>query len=219
VLTWHVHGEPGHSDYYMRETYFYIPRIPLNEAGKCAHGTIESGAQAFEIKHIKQKDLHIHVLDPEWGTEPDELAEMPRSFLPDSHILVREHWKQEEVEKLLSSARVVMVLDVTDCLERVDKVLGKKVDGVDGHYIILAQLKEIQKVPYALIIDPSKDEIVVEGNYGVINTREENVYYIPYDVLDKLWVDDKKDGSLNDHWALVMLHPDDDPAVLDQFRK
>ncbi|MCX6704422.1 MAG: hypothetical protein NTZ07_03165 [Candidatus Woesebacteria bacterium] len=203
----------------MVESNFFIPRIPLDDAGLCAHATIESAASAFGIVHIHQKDLHPHVSNPEWGTEPSELVKMSKAFLPDSNIFAREHWDLTETKKLLSSARVVMVLDVIDCLERVDKVLGKKVEGVDGHYIILAKIVEIQEKPYALIIDPSKDEIVVEGNYGVINTNQENVYFMPFDVLEKIWIDDKKDGSLNDHWALVMLHPDDDPAILDQFRK
>jgi hypothetical protein len=203
----------------MKEQNFYIPRIPLNEAGLCAHALVEGGAQAFEINHIHQNDLHAHVADPDWGTEPIELYEMARDFLPDNHILAKEHWQLKEVRKLLSSARVVMILDVTDCLERVDKVLDKKVDGVDGHYVTLSKLVEINNTLYGLIIDPSKDEIVIEGNYGVINTNQENVYFIPYHILDRIWIDSKKDGSINDHWALVMLHPEDDPLVLEEFKR
>jgi len=203
----------------MKERNFFIPRIPLNEEGLCAHATIESAARAFKISHIHQDDLHIHVGDPDWGTEPGELIEMAKEFLPDTHIFARENWNLEELDKLLMEKRVVIILDVTDSLDRVDKVLDQKVDTVDGHYVILSKLVKIDNTIYALILDPSKDQIVIEGSHGIINTNQENVYFIPYENLDKLWVDDKKDGSLNDHWALVLLHPDDDPGVLDQFRK
>jgi hypothetical protein len=203
----------------MKERIFFIPRIPLDEEGLCAHATIESAARAFKIKHIHQDDLHIHVGDPSWGTEPAELTEMSKELLPDDHIFAKEKWTFDEISSLLGQARVVIVLDVTDCLDRVSKITGEHVNEVDGHYVILSKLVKMENTTHALIIDPSKEEIVVEGSYGIINTNQENVYLIPFEVLDRLWIDDKKDGSLNDHWALVMLHPDDDPGVLDRFRK
>ena len=110
-------------------------------------------------------------------------------------------------------------MDVTDCLDRVNKITGEPVNDIDGHYVILSKIVKMENTLYALIIDPSKDEIAVEGSNGIINTSQENVYFIPLDVLDRLWIDDKKDGSVNDHWALVMLHPDDNPSILDKFRK
>lgn len=203
----------------MKEKPFFIPRIPLNEEGLCAHATIESAARAFKIKNIKQDDLHIHVNDPDWGTEPEELIEMARDVIDDTHILAKDKWRLNEVKSLLESSRAVLIIDITDCLDRVDKTSGEKVAGVDGHYVILSRIIYINNEPYALLIDPSKDEIVVEGNYDVITTNTENEYFLPFRILDKLWVDDKKDMSLNDHWGLVLLHPKDDPAILEEFRK
>lgn len=203
----------------MKENIFFVPRIPLDEPGLCAHATIESMAKAFDINHIKQRHLHVHVSDPEWGTEPEELEKMAKCFLKNDHFFSKENWTFNDVSCLFNSTiRVGMILDVTDSLERINKVTNEKVTDVDGHYIILASLKEINNKPYGLIIDPSKEEIVIEGENGIINTSQENVYFIPYEILDTIWIDDKKNGLVNDHWALVMVHPDDNPSILDELK-
>jgi hypothetical protein len=200
---------------------FIIPRIPLDKPGLCAHALIVSGAQAFEVIHTCQKDMHVHVKDPKWGTEPIEITKMARTILPDSHICVKEGWNFDELTKLFDEGRIVAVLDVTDMLSRYDKVLKSEVgkDEVDGHYVTLAGIHD----GMAVIVDPSADEIVHEGknnddNFGVRLTDCENIYLLPLSSLDEMWHDTKKDGTLNDHWALVMLHPDDDASVLEKYK-
>jgi len=203
----------------MKEIVLATPRIPLDAPGLCAHATVEQGLVKFGITDNNQNKMHINVKNPDWGTEPDEIFEMAKMSLKSDHILQKTNWNFKEIKKLISIARVNIILDVTDCLDRIDKIDGKKVEGVDGHYIILETIVNISGLEYGLIIDPSKDEIVQGTSHGIITTNEENVYFIPLSELDLIWQDDKKDGSINNHWALVMLHPDDNSNILDQFRK
>ncbi len=200
---------------------FIIQRIPLDAPGLCAHALVISGAQAFRIGHVCQKDMHAHVKDPVWGTEPSEITKMAQMILLDSHICVKEDWTFTEFTELFDRGRVVVTLDVTDTLSRFDKVLQKEVgkDKIDGHYVILKGIHN----EMALISDPSADEIVHEDNtsgegLGVITTKDENIYYLPLHSLDKMWWDTYKNGKKNNHWAIVMLHPDDDPMILDKYR-
>jgi hypothetical protein len=200
---------------------FIIPRIPLDEAGLCAHALIVSASKSFEIKHTCQKDMHVHVKDPKWGTEHIEIIKMAKTILPESHICAKEGWNIEELSKLLDEGRVVIILDVTDMLSRYDKVLKKEVgkDEIDGHYVTLAGINS----GMAVIVDPSADEIVHEGkngeyNFGVQLTDCENIYLLPLSSLDKMWWDTEKNGRETNHWALVLLHPDDDSMILDKYR-
>ncbi len=198
----------------MKETDFIVQRIPLDKPGLCAHALVVSTAQAFGIDLACQKDMHVHVADPIWGTEPSEITKMAQTILPDSHICVKEGWTFRELTELFDKGRIVVILDVTDMLSRFDKVLQEEVgkDKVDGHYVILAGIHNRM----AVIIDPSADEIVHEDNsdeqnFGVKTTDCDNIYLLPPASLEKMWWDTNKNGTINDHWALVMLHPDDDP--------
>lgn len=195
-----------------------IKRLPLDTPGFCSHADVVAGARALGINHSCQTDIHEYVSDPEWGTEPEEMLKMGRHFVPETHVVVGEHWSFYALEKLLTEARVVVILDIEDNLARFSKSEKIPVNDVDGHYVILAEIKDIDGIKYGKVIDPSKDEIVQPGSYGAILTEEENVYYLPLTELDYIWHDTKKDGSLNDHWAMVMLHPDDDPSVLAKYR-
>lgn len=195
-----------------------ITRIPLDTEDFCSHADVIAGARAFNINHSCQTDIHKYVSDPVWGTEPEEMLKMGNHFLPETHVFAREHWNFYTLEKLLTEARVIVILDIEDNLARFDKVKKVPVNNVDGHYVILAEIKNIDGIKHGKIIDPSKDEIVQAGSYGAVLTDEENVYYLPLTELDYIWHDTNKDGSLNDHWAMVMLHPDDDPSVLDSYR-
>ncbi len=195
---------------------FTIQRIPLNTESWCGHALIHSAAISFNIAHVCQKDLHNYVSDPNWGTEKGELYKMARSFLPKDHILMKENWSKEDLDKLNEKARVVVILDTTDILKRVSNITGKIVNDVDGHYI--------SYLGNGLIIDPSAEEIVVgpdtePENKGVILTDCPNIYYLSDEILEKIWFDTNKNGSINKHLALVMLHPDDDPSILEEYRK
>ncbi len=165
--------------------------------------------------------MHVHVKDPKWGTENIEIIKMAKTILPDFHICVKEGWRFNELSELFDKGRVVIILDVTDMLNRYDKVLKREVekDEVDGHYVTLAGTHN----GMAVIIDPSADEIVQEkkdgeDNYGIQLTDCENIYLLPLSSLDKMWWDTMKNGEINNHWALVMLHPDDNPMILDKYR-
>lgn len=204
-----------------QQEHFIIPRIPLDAPGLCAHALVVSCAQAFDIRHTCQKDMHVHVKDPKWGTENAEIKKMAKTILPDSYICEKEGWKFEEFSELFEKGRVVIILDVTDMLTRYDRVIKKEVgkDEIDGHYVILAGINGGK----AVIVDPSADEIVHEGkdgddNFGVQTTDCENIYLLPLNSLDKMWWDTEKKGRKNYHWALVMLHPDDDPSILEKYR-
>jgi len=194
---------------------FIIQRISLNTESWCGHALIHSAAIAFNINHVCQKDLHNFVSDPSWGTEKKELYQMARSFLPATHILMRENWTKNELDELNGKARVVTILDTTDVLVRISNKTGKKVNDVDGHYITY--------LGNGLIIDPSAEEIVVgpdtdPANEGVILTDCPNIYYVSDEILERIWTDTNKNGGVNNHLALVILHPDDDPSVLEKYR-
>jgi len=195
-----------------------IPRVSLDTPGFCSHANVVAGAKAFGIHHFCQDDIHQYVSDPDWGTEPDEMVEMGLHFLPETHVMARQNWSFKQIEKLLNEARMVVILDITDDLQRVSNITHRLVNNVDGHYVILSGIRDIKGIKYGKIIDPSQEEIVKPGACGAILTEEENVYWLPLDLLDGIWNDENKDGSLNDHWALVMLHPEDDPSILEKYR-
>lgn len=193
---------------------FIIPRIPLDAEGLCAHATIESANIAFGLPKITQDLLSRFVTDSNWGTEPTELINMARSILPVDHIIFGKNFSLQKLQNIFEKYRAVIILDITDKLNRISKKTGKCVNDVDGHYVIFAGIVD----EMAIIIDPSADEIATDqGIYskklGLVLTDCENIYKLPISSLESIWNDTKKDGSINNKWALIMIHPDDDPIT------
>jgi len=102
-------------------------------------------------------------------------------------------------------------------LQRVSKKTGLPINDVDGHYVILAEIAGRTEA-YGKIIDPSKNDIVIAGTRGAVLTDMENVYWLPLRCLEEIWHDVNIDLSPNSHWAMVLLSPKSDPAILAEYR-
>jgi hypothetical protein len=200
---------------------FFISRQTLEEEGYCAPATVRSVALAFGFNNYSLKDMKKHISNPAWGTKPTEIVDMFSDILPKKYILAKENWTFNELEEVVNCPeKVGIVVDITDKLKRFSKTDGKFVseDIVDGHYVIVSAIVNINDTKYALIIDGSKDEIVQKGE-GLILTNYENIYFVKQCLFESMWSDENFDGSKNFHWACVAVHPADNPLVLEKYSK
>ena len=199
---------------------FNIQRISLFGEGYCGTGFVETIVAACGITDYKQNQMLKYISDIGWGIEPQEIVSMLSERIPATHLVAKENWDFDEVKDLLCKGRVGMGLDVTDILYRVDKVTGSPVppDKIDGHYILLEDIVNINGTDYVVVIDSSKDEIV-QPQKGVIITEWENIYLVSESLFKQMWYDVNKDGSINKCWGVAVLHPEDDPSILEEFRK
>ena len=201
----------------MKETDPDILRIPLIKIDYCAPAGVQAPL-CFFGKIVTQEGLSCFVKDFGWGTEPIEAQSMSEFCLGKKHVLAQEDWDIDVLSELISNNRVAAVLDLTDELERKCIVEDHTVADIDGHYVGWDKTKVIHGKKYARIVDPSYEDVVVEGTKGAILTEENNVYWLPLESLVEMWHDKNKNETENYHWALVMLHPDDDPSVLEKYR-
>jgi hypothetical protein len=186
----------------------FVNRVPMEKPGECGLAVIKALCDAFGVP-VDFKTLRSRFGNrdfEELGAEPEEVEKMAADLFGEKNFVAKQGWTLDELKRQLSDPHSLAILNIIQDFDLYDKNTKEYLADPDGHYVVASKFLNINGADFVLILDPSKNQVVVGGR-GII-CLQENCYLLPKDQLEEIWKDTKNDGSMNDHWALVAKRPD-----------